>query len=209
MLRRLLLVLGLIGVFIAGFWIARGIFKPKEHVVTQAEASVLLEKMETVAKLVTVEGYFTELYSHKDYWRYDWWIFRKKALLRVKARVSVGYNLEGLDIKADTATKTITIRNIPKEPEIISIDHSIDYYDISEGSFNTFTPEDYNKLNKKARDLIEQKAKESDLIKQAREQGIEIIDLIKFIGESAGWTVNQENAAVKPKVETPAAKPID
>jgi hypothetical protein len=165
--------------------------------------------MQTVAKLVTVEGYFTELYSHKDYWRYDWWIFRKKALLRVKARVSVGYDLEGLDIKADTATKTITIRNIPKEPEIISIDHSIDYYDISEGSFNTFTPEDYNKLNKKARDLIEQKAKESDLIKQAREQGIEIINLIQFIGESAGWTVQQESASVKPKVETPAAKPID
>lgn len=209
MLRRLLLVLGLIVVFAAGFWIAMAVFKPKEHVVTQAEASVLLEKMQTVAKLVTVEGYFTELYSHKDYWRYDWWIFRKKALLRVKARVSVGYNLEGLDIKADTATKTITIRNIPKEPEIISIDHSIDYYDISEGSFNTFTPEDYNKLNKKARDLIEQKAKESDLIKQAREQGIEIIDLIRFIGESAGWTVQQESAVVKPKVETTTAKPID
>ncbi|MBK9490331.1 MAG: DUF4230 domain-containing protein, partial [Haliscomenobacter sp.] len=174
-MRRLLLVLGFIAVFIGGFWIARSVFMPRERVVTQAEASVLLEKMKRVAKLVTVEGYFSELYNHKDYWRYDWWIFRKKALLRVKAKVSVGFDLEGLDIKADTATKTITIKNIPKEPEIISIDHNIDYYDISEGSFNTFTPEDYNKINKKARDLIEQKAKESDLIKQAREQGIEII----------------------------------
>lgn len=208
MLRRLLLVLGLIVVFAGGFWIARSIFKPKDHVVTQAEASVLLEKMKTVAKLVTVEGYFSELYNHKDYWRYDWWIFRKKALLRVKARVSVGYDLEGLDIKADTATKTITIRNIPKEPEIISIDHSIDYYDISEGTFNTFTPEDYNKLNKKARDLIELKAKESDLFKQARTQGIEIIDLIRFIGESAGWTVQKEPSIEKPAIDTPA-KPLN
>lgn len=196
-MRRLLLVLGFIAVFIGGFWIARSVFMPRERVVTQAEASVLLEKMKTVAKLVTVEGYFSELYNHKDYWRYDWWIFRKKALLRVKAKVSVGFDLEGLDIKADTATKTITIKNIPKEPEIISIDHDIDYYDISEGSFNTFTPEDYNKINKKARDLIEQKAKESDLIKQAREQGIEIIDLIRFIGESSGWTVQMDPVATK------------
>lgn len=208
MLRRLLLVLALIVFFAGGFWLAKNMFTPKEHVVTQAEASVLLEKMKTVAKLVTVEGYFSELYNHKDYWRYDWWIFRKKALLRVKARVSVGYNLEGLDIKADTATKTITIRNIPQEPEIISIDHNIDYYDISEGTFNTFSPEDYNKLNKKARDLIEQKAKESDLFKQARTQGIEIIDLITFIGENAGWTVQRENATVKPAVES-ATKPLN
>jgi len=208
MLRRFLLVLGLIVFFAAGFWIAKSMFTPKEHVVTQAEASVLLERMKTVAKLVTVEGYFSELYNHKDYWRYDWWIFRKKALLRVKARVSVGFNLEGLDIKADTATKTITIRNVPKEPEIISIDHSIDYYDISEGTFNTFTPEDYNKINKKARDLIEQKAKESDLFKQARTQGIEIIDLIRFIGENAGWTVQQEPSVEKPAVEKPA-KPLN
>ncbi|AEE49966.1 DUF4230 domain-containing protein [Haliscomenobacter hydrossis] len=196
-MRRLLLVLGFIAVFIGGFWIARSVFMPRERVVTQAEASVLLEKMKTVAKLVTVEGYFSELYNHKDYWQYDWWIFRKKALLRIKAKVSVGFDLEGLDIKADTATKTITIKNIPKEPEIISIDHNIDYYDISEGSFNTFTPEDYNKINKKARDLIEQKAKESDLIKQAREQGIEIIDLIKFIGESSGWIVQMDSVATK------------
>lgn len=203
-MRRILGILGLIAVFAAGFWIARSIFMPKTKVITQAEASVLLEKMRTVAKLVTVEGYFTELYNHKDYWRYDWWIFRKKALLRVKARVSVGYDLEGLDIKADTATKTITIRNIPQEPEIISIDHSIDYYDISEGTFNSFTPEDYNKLNKKARELIEQKALESDLFKQAREQGIEILNLIAFIGESAGWTVQRESG-VKPKsVDSPA-----
>ena len=205
-MRRLLLVLGFIAVFVGGFWIARSVFKPKERVVTQAEASVLLEKMKTVAKLVTVEGYFSELYSHKDYWQYDWWIFRKKALLRVKAKVSVGFDLEGLDIKADTATKTITIKNIPKEPEIISIDHNIDYYDISEGSFNTFTPEDYNKINKKARDLIEQKAKESDLIKQAREQGIEIIDLIRFIGESSGWIVQMDSIATKKTLENQPVK---
>lgn len=200
-MRRLLLGFAIVGFFVAGFWIARSIFLPKEHVVTQQEATVLLEKIRTVAKLVTIEGYFSELYNHKDYWRYDWWIFRKKALLRVKARVSVGYNLEGLDIKADTALKTIFIKNIPQEPEIISIDHSIDYYDISEGSFNTFSPEDYNKLNKKARDLIEQKARESDLIKQARDQGIEILDLIRFIGESAGWKVQMDSVANKPAVK--------
>lgn len=189
MIRRILGVIVLIAVFAVGFFLAKAWFQPKERTITQEEASILLEKIQTVAKLVTVEGYFSELYNYQDYWNYDWSIFRKKALLRVKARVSAGYDLGNMKIDMLPEQKLIRITNIPTDPQIIAIDHSIDYYDISEGSFNSFTEADYNKINKNAKQFIEKKAKESELLTRARSQGIEILDLIRFMGENAGWTV--------------------
>ncbi len=200
MRRFLIYTVALIAVFGLGYVLARQWFDPKRQVKTEAEATILLEKIKTVSKMVTVEGYFSELYSHKDYWKYDWWIFRKKALFRVKAKVSVGYDLEKMKVETFPAEKKVVISNVPVEPQIISIDHKMDYYDISEGTFNTFTESDYNALQQKGRDLIEIKAKESELFKKAREQGIQILDLIKFMGESSGWTVEiQRVGAPTPK----------
>jgi hypothetical protein len=198
-INRLLLLVALVVVFSVGFLLAKSWFQPKEKTVTQEEATILLEKIKTVSKLVTVEGYFSELYNYKDYWSYDWSIFRKKALLRVKARVSVGYDLGKMKINMLPDQKRIIITNIPKDPEIISIDHTIDYYDITEGSFNSFTEADYNKLNKNARNFIANRANDSDLLPRARAQGLQILDLIRFMGENAGWKVEMDGAARAPK----------
>ncbi len=155
----------------------------------EEEATVLLEKIETVTKLITVEGNLSELYNYKDYYGYDWWIFRKRAILRVKGRVSVGYDLSNIKVATFPDERRIRITNIPVEPEILSIDHEVDYYDLSEGTFNTFSEEDYSKLNENAKDLLASKARESELMDMAREQGNEIFNLIQFIGENAGWQV--------------------
>jgi hypothetical protein len=188
MMKRLFTALVVIGALALGFLLARTYYRPAPTQ-TEKEATVLLEKIETVAKLVTVEGHFSELYSYKDYWRYDWPIFRKKAILRVQARVSVGYDLGNMQIDADADTRQIVIRNIPDKPEILSVDHSVDYYDLQQGTFNTFTEADYNVLLEDARKFIESKAKESDLLDSAEAQGIEMLDLIRFLVENAGWKV--------------------
>ena len=159
---------------------------------TEAAATVPLERIQTVAKVVTVEGYFSELYNYKDFYAYDWWIFRKKAILRVKAKVSAGYDLSGLAFDVQPDQNLIIIRNIPDTPQIISIDHQLDYYDISEGAFNAFSETDYNKINKNAKSFIEEKARQSDLLPKAKEQGIEMLELIRFIAESAGWKVQMD-----------------
>jgi Protein of unknown function (DUF4230) len=196
-MRRIWIIIATLLVFALGFWAAWEWFRPRNQLTKEEQATVLLEKIQTVAKMVTVEGYFSELYSHQDYWKYDWWIFRKKALLRVKAKVSVGYDLERMKIETFPDEKRIVISNVPVEPQLISIDHQVDYYDISEGTFNSFSPQDYSAMQKKARELIEQKAKESSLFPKAREQGIKILDLITFMGTSAGWEVEvlREGAA--------------
>ncbi|MEM9824412.1 MAG: DUF4230 domain-containing protein [Bacteroidota bacterium] len=203
MIKKLLTVLFVIVAFALGLFLARSYYKPAPEQQVK-EATVLLEKIETVAKLVTVEGHFSELYSYKDYWRYDWPIFRKKAILRVQAKVSVGYDLSNMQIDANQTDKIIVISNIPEEPEILSVDHEVDYYDLKQGTFNSFTQTDYNELMEDAKRFIEQKAQESDLIDSAEAQGIEILDLIRFLVENAGWEVRFENTKGIIKVDTTA-----
>lgn len=200
--RTLLIALGFAALFALGFWVARSWYRQPEKVKTTEDATVILEKIKTVAKLVTVEGYFTELYNYKDYYAYDWWIFRKKALIRVQAKVSAGYDLNNLAFDVLPEQNLLVIRNIPDSAQIISIDHQLDYYDLSEGTFNSFSESDYNKMNKNARKFIEEKALQSDLLRRASEQGIEMLQVIRFMAESAGWRVQMGD-----KPATPATPP--
>ncbi|MDX1942246.1 MAG: DUF4230 domain-containing protein [Saprospiraceae bacterium] len=185
MARKILIGLGIVAVFALGVLATRYFYETKE-VKSEESSEVILEKVKMVAKLISVEGYFTEVYDYKDYWGYDWSWFRKKALVRVKAKVSVGYDLSQLKIDALPDEKTIVVTNLPA-PQILSIDHDLDYYDISEGTFNYFSEADYNKINTSAKKFIEEKAKESDLLATAQKEGNQALELMKFIAESAGW----------------------
>lgn len=154
-------------------------------------ASVLLEKIETVAKLTTVEGQFSEVYNYSEYEGYFSFFWDKKVLVRVRATVAAGYDLEQLNLVADPATKTIRMSALP-EPKILSIDHTLDYYDISAGIFESFSPEDHNRINQRAKDLIREQAEKSNLLPAAQEQAAKMIELIRFMVESAGWKLEVE-----------------
>jgi predicted SPOUT superfamily RNA methylase MTH1 len=201
MWKKALIIVGLVAFFGLGVFITRYYFTFKIEQKVEENAEVLLERVKTVAKLVTIEGYFSEIYNYKDYWGYDWAIFRKKALMRVKAKVSIGYDLSKMKMEAIEETRTLVLSNIP-EAELISIEHDIDYYDLQQGAFNSFSEEDYNKLNKGAKEFIVAKVQESDLYNQAEAQGNEMIELIRFITESAGWTVVVEGKTFKPLRDT-------
>jgi hypothetical protein len=185
MIRKILIGLAIVGMFVLGVFLTRYFYETKQIQVTE-DTDVVLEKVKTVAKLISVEGYFSEVYDYKDYWGYDFSLFRKKALVRVKAKVSVGYDLGELKIEAKPEEKVILVSNLP-EPEILSIDHELDYYDISEGTFNYFSEKDYNYINASAKKYIEAKAQESELMQTARQEGNQALELMKFIAESAGW----------------------
>jgi len=181
-----LLFLLIIGTFIlAGLWVYM-----KNHMfeVRKAEnTTIVLEKIKTVTKLISVEGQFSELYNYKESYEYDFFnLFSKKILLRVNARVSVGYDFEKVNISIDSLNKTVTLNELP-QPEILSIDHDLDYYDISEGTFNSFTNEEYNMINRKAKELIASKAKNTPLLATAEKQKSEYISMMEMALQSAGW----------------------
>lgn len=187
-MKKLIWGIALVAAFVGGILISNNfnLLNYKQHV--HEEAQVLLSRIEKVSKLVTVDGYFSEVYDYKDYYGYDWKIFRKKALIRVKAKVSVGYDLENISVEVDESSRTISIGGLP-EPTILSIDHDLDYYDLSEGTFNSFSTADLTKLQDQAKNYIAAKAENSDLIDQAEERGQEILQSIAWMVESHGWTL--------------------
>ena len=103
-----ILILGL--GFAMWYYMKNHIFKVQE-----AESSTLvLEKIKTVTKLITVEGQFSELYNYKESYEYDFFnLFSKKIILRVTAKVSVGYDFEKVNLTVDSLTKTITLNEMP------------------------------------------------------------------------------------------------
>ncbi|MBK9744287.1 MAG: DUF4230 domain-containing protein [Saprospiraceae bacterium] len=97
MIRSLIkqyIVFGLLLIAIsAGMW-----FYMKNHYFEAIKAentTIVLEKIKTVTKLISVEGQFSELYNYKESYDYDFFnLFSKKIILRVNAKVSVGYDFE-------------------------------------------------------------------------------------------------------------------
>lgn len=153
---------------------------------SEEKADVLLTQVRAACKLITAEGYFSEIYDYKDHYYFDISPLRKKALMRVRAKVSLGYDLEEMKINAIPDQQKVVISNIP-DIGVLSIDHTVDYYDITEGTFNNFSPEDYNTMNQRAKSFIRQHALDSRLLEEAEKQGNEVFDLIRTIVESAGW----------------------
>ena len=154
----------------------------------ETSVNVVLEKIQKVFKLVTVEGHLSEIYDYKDYYNWDISFFRKKALVRVNAKVMAGFDFEKVKLTVDEATKTIVIQDFPPA-EILSMDHNLDYYDISQGSFNKFSSQDYNEINKNVKEYARAKAIDSELLESAEAQKEEILDMLKTIIEATGWEV--------------------
>jgi Protein of unknown function (DUF4230) len=152
----------------------------------EENSSIVVEKIEKVAKLITVEAHLSEIYSYKDYYNYDWSFLRKKALLRINAKVSAGYDIKKLNVKVDGKQKKIFIGPIPPI-EILSIDHTLDYFDVEEGIFNGFTPEDYNHINANAKEFIKKVASNNEVLKQASAQQNTMIEMMQALAISMGY----------------------
>src|SRR5690606_41765633 len=107
-IRNILLILLcilLVGGIIGGLsWIRR--FENR-NVIQQSD--IILNQVQNVRKLITVEGYFTEIYTHKDYYKFDTSPLRKKALVRAKAKASVAVDPAGLHPWTNPQTKTLHI----------------------------------------------------------------------------------------------------
>lgn len=176
--------------------------RPEEK--REVEATVLLEQIREVCKLVTIEGEFNELYTERNLKEVTlylpiptYWEFTKEAQLEVQGRVLVGYDMEQLSIKIDSTNRLITLSNLP-EPSILAIDHEISYRNIEESFFNGFTPADYTQLNRNAKEVLRKKAYESSLLEKARSEGNTMLESLRFLVEGMGWRLTFEEPAQLP-----------
>lgn len=137
---------------------------------TSRDASVLLERIEKVFKVVMAEGYFTEIYNYQHD-RNIWQLFKdkKKALVIAKAKVLVGYDFGKVRFRIDEQNRKIVVEHFP-EPEVLSIDTDYKFYDIEQGWLNRFQSEDYTTILTEAKQAMQQKALQSDLPRIATNQ---------------------------------------
>lgn len=199
-MKRTLYLLFFLVSIAAGIWLGYVFFGRQAKEQKSASAYILLEKVEKVCKLVTVEGNFDERYDESNIRQFTLYFplpgnfyFTKKATLRVKGKVLVGYNMADIRVNADSTNRIITLSNLP-QPEILSIDHAIEYTDLEESWFNSFTTADYTNLNKNAKAALREKALESRLLEEAQLEGNQMIEVIRFMTEAAGWTLVLQEA---------------
>jgi hypothetical protein len=176
------------------FWAKKTIFTP----VQTENTTIMLEKIKTVTKLINVEGQFSELYNYNENYDYDFFqLFSKKIILRVTAKVSCGYDLEKMKMTIDSTQHTVTIEDMPK-PTILSVDHDIDYYDISEGTFNEFTPTEYNTIQRKAKEQISKNPAINQLLTKSESQKDDYIKMLQIALHSAGWRLKVKSSNSTP-----------
>ena len=156
--------------------------------VESIDSSVMVNKIEKVMKMVSVEANFSELLTYQDYDYIDFPGFRKKAIIKVDAKVLVGIDLNKLKIEIKENEKEIIIKNMPSA-EILAIDHTVSYYDMQNGVFNSFDEKTLTALQDKAKQLILDKSKQTNIIQQANEQRFEHLELIYYMAKSTGWKV--------------------
>lgn len=179
----------LLSLLIGIFWGKRmELFKTHES----ESAQVMLEKVSHVFKLIAVEAEVSEIYDYKAYKYWDIVPFRKKAMVRVMAKGSIGYDFEKVEFVIDEKDRTITIESFP-EPEILSVEHEIDYYDLNEGWFNSFSNEDLNSLNQSAKAHAVEIMKSSQIFEEADKQKTEIIKMLSSLFELSGWQLKTRN----------------
>ena len=163
----------------------------KKKSLVKAQSVLLLDKIKTVCKLITVEGDFAEIYHYEDVkQRFLKMITsKKKALVVINAKAYVGYDLSKINLKSDLTKKKILINYFP-QPEVLSIETNLNYYEKSDGLFNKFEASDLTGLNKDARKHIQDKIPESGLIEIAQKEALKTILLMETIVETLGWELD-------------------
>jgi hypothetical protein len=180
----------LLGVLATYWWVQeRGSRRRRQR--THEQGMLILEKIKSVCKLVTVEGDFAEIYRYehiKDGFM-NILSSKKKALIIINAKAQVGYDLKKMRLQADESQRTIRVESFP-QPELLSVSPNLQFYDIKNGLFNSFSPDDLTELNQRAREYIEEKIPDSSLMHTARSEALQAIQVIEKIVGTIGWTLD-------------------
>lgn len=163
----------------------------KKKRLVNSQSVLLLEKIKTVCKFITVEGDFAEIYHYEDVKeRFLKMITsKKKALVVINAKAHVGYDLSKIQLRADNPSKKIYLEHFP-QPEVLSIETNLNYYDKKDGYFNKFDATDLTELHQEAKVHIQDKIPESGLIQIAQKEALETISLMENIVDTIGWKLD-------------------
>ena len=175
------------------FLIYKLVSKPNENSTLEYDTNLIQQQIKNVGKLVVTEGHFAEVITYKDQKKYlgNLLSFEKKALVIVNADVMVGFDLSKIQYDIDTKNKVVTIIGIPKEE--IKIAPDLKYYDVEQSTLNSFSGDDYNKINKIVKANLNKKIEASSLKTNAKNRLISELSKILILTNSMGWKLKYNN----------------
>ena len=163
----------------------------------EIEATTIMKSVESISKLMVLEGNFTETYTYQENSKifFDLIPQEKKAIIILNAKVLVGYDLKKMVIFIDKENKRVVIEKLPKEE--INIIPDLKFYDIQASTFTSFDKDDINKVQADAKHKIEQQIEKSSLKIQARQRLIENLGSLVNISRAIGWTVEDKTNSIE------------
>ncbi len=153
----------LVGIAI-GLLVFYVIFKYQElkEDVSITSTNLIEKRIKNVSELIVTEGHFSDVITYKDAKKYyvDWFSSEKKAVVLVKAKATLSYDLKELAYFFDKSSNTIIVTHIPEVD--LNVYPTLEYYDVEQGYLNSFEAEDYNKIDKEVRKKLRNQIEQSD-----------------------------------------------
>lgn len=187
----LLILVGLVLFFGYKYFSSKG-----DTSVVEYDTALIQEQIKNVGKLVVTEGHFAEVITYKDSKKYlgNFISFEKKAIVVINADVTVSFDLSKMKYDIDSINKVITVIEIPKEE--IKIAPDFKYYNTESSTFNEFTGEDYNKINKIARANLSKKIQASTLKTNAKNRLLSELNSLFIVTKNLGWTMKYKDEII-------------
>lgn len=196
------LFIGLLAGAVVAFFIFKVFFKgTKDN--RQEQSMVLMEKIRTVCKFITVEGDFAEIYHYQNVKDKiaNFLLGKKKAIILINAKAHIGFDLTKIRMESDLDNKIIRLTEFP-QPELMSIETDFNYYDKSEGWANYFTSDDLTEVTRNAKQHIVDKVPESGLMDQARKEALNTIQLMEGLAQTIGWKLDYTALVLDQKTDS-------
>ena len=186
-----LLFVGLAVGAVIAYFIFAAFNKERSKLKTSEQSVVLMDKIKSVCKFISIEGDFSEIYHYENLKeKYLSLILgKKKAIVLVNAKAHIGFDLSKIQMQSDNEQKKIILTNFP-QPELLTIETDFKYYDKREGWANPFTTSDLTDINRDAKKAIVDKIPQSGLMDQARKEALDTIVLMEKIVETIGWKLD-------------------
>lgn len=164
-------------------------FKNDETEDLEYNTNLIQQQIKNVGKLVVTEGHFAEVLTYKDQKKtyIPGLTFDKKALVVINADVTVSFDLSKITYEVNEENKVLILKNIPEEE--IAIYPDVKYFNTESSTFNEFTGEDHNKINKIAKENLAKKIEQSSLKKNAKNRLLSELTKFLVLTNSMGWTL--------------------
>lgn len=171
------LLLGAAAACLAAFVVWGGLLSPLGSLAgqtneTRVSHSVVVERVQKVAKLATSEAVLRDVVIYEN----TWYGSKKRSLVVVTGRVLAGIDLDaGTDVKIDDGARRVTI-SLPRAG-LLAVDLTeLKTYDEQGGLWNPFRPEDRDAIFQTAREQIDQTSRELKLAETAQANAKELLE---------------------------------